>query len=446
MTDSYKKILKTDGASPSLISWFNDALLQLNSKQNELIDITLVEPVQLNDIPHKNTLSTNDYLKKGESHLNKCAVIKLNGGLGTTMGCDTAKSLLEIKPDMTFLECISQQIQYLNDKYSVSVPVLLMNSFYTDIDTKNAIKNTNIQTFLQDRIPKIDANNFKVVTNKDNDIQWCPPGHGNIFLSIYHSGILQKLLDTGIDTVFISNSDNVGAVLDPEILGYMKSNHYSFLMEVTPRTPLDIKGGTLIKSSKKFQLLERSQISINQIEQFENTSLFELFNTNNLWVHLPTLKHLLLENKLKLPLIVNKKKYGNQNIIQCETAMGSALSCFDKTQLLAVTRDRFLPVKQYADLFLLRSSLYQYDPSGTFIRATKSNLPKIELDYKSMTQFNHCVGIVPNIKHLNKLIVKGEFYWGENITLSGDVALINTSGVPVYLSNQTFNNTKKYYK
>ena len=72
--------------------------------------------------------------------LDQLVVIKLNGGLGTSMGCSGPKSVIPVRSDLTFLDLTVQQIEYLNKKYSANVPLVLMNSFNTDEDTHKIIR------------------------------------------------------------------------------------------------------------------------------------------------------------------------------------------------------------------------------------------------------------------------------------------------------------------
>jgi UTP--glucose-1-phosphate uridylyltransferase len=86
--------------------------------------------------------------------LDKLVVLKLNGGLGTTMGCTGPKSVIEVRDGFTFLDLIVIQIESLNKKYGCNVPLLLMNSFNTNEDTqkileKYATTNIEIHTFNQ---------------------------------------------------------------------------------------------------------------------------------------------------------------------------------------------------------------------------------------------------------------------------------------------------------
>ncbi len=64
--------------------------------------------------------------------LDKLVILKLNGGLGSTMGCTLPKSAIEVRQEMSFLDMTVRQVEYLNSLYGVDVPLLLMNSFKTE--------------------------------------------------------------------------------------------------------------------------------------------------------------------------------------------------------------------------------------------------------------------------------------------------------------------------
>ena len=67
-----------------------------------------------------------------KSMLDKLVVVKLNGGLGTSMGCKGPKSIIQVRSDLSFLDLTVQQIEHLNKTYDADVPLILMNSFNTD--------------------------------------------------------------------------------------------------------------------------------------------------------------------------------------------------------------------------------------------------------------------------------------------------------------------------
>ena len=156
---------------------------------------------------------------KDKSVLNKLAVLKVNGGLGTSMGMTGAKSALEVKNDMTFLDLTVRQIEHLNTSNRVDVPLLLMTSFNTHDDTLRIIKKyanqqLRITTFNQSRYPRIFKETLLPCPKRADDDKkhWYPPGHGDVFNALYQSGVLDQLILEGKEYIFISNSDNLGAV------------------------------------------------------------------------------------------------------------------------------------------------------------------------------------------------------------------------------------------
>jgi UTP--glucose-1-phosphate uridylyltransferase len=167
--------------------------------------------------------------------LQKLAVLKVNGGLGTSMGrfpsisispilkriagMTGAKSALEVKNAMTFLDLTVQQIEHLNVTHNLDVPLILMTSFNTHEDTLRIIKKyadqkLRITTFNQSRYPRIMKDSlFPCPKTADEDKSaWYPPGHGDLYDALLHSGVLDQLLADGKEYLFVSNSDNLGAV------------------------------------------------------------------------------------------------------------------------------------------------------------------------------------------------------------------------------------------
>jgi UTP--glucose-1-phosphate uridylyltransferase len=213
----------------------------------------------------------NTLLKPTETEtgqlLSKLAVLKLNGGLGTTMGCVGPKSAIEVRDGMTFLDLTVRQIEYLNTEHSVHVPLILMNSFNTDAETKRIIQkyvnqDLNIITFNQTRFPRIQKESHLPMP-KDHfggSGDWYPPGHGDLFEAIVHSGTLDKLLAEGKEFLFVSNVDNLGATVDVNILKHFVDSKAEFIMELTDKTKADIKGGTLIEYENSIRLLEIAQV------------------------------------------------------------------------------------------------------------------------------------------------------------------------------------------
>merc|ERR1719262_1856282 len=118
--------------------------------------------------------------------LKETVVLKLNGGLGTGMGLDKAKSLLPVASGNTFLDLIAKQVAFMKSKYNMpDLKFMLMNSFSTSQDTLEALaKYPTLGTgddleFVQNKAPKVTKSDLTPVTwAKDPGHEWCPPGHG----------------------------------------------------------------------------------------------------------------------------------------------------------------------------------------------------------------------------------------------------------------------------
>lgn len=388
----------------------------------------------------------------GKRALAKTAVIKLNGGLGTSMGLEQAKSLLTVKEGLSFLDIIAQQAQLTN------VPLLLMNSFSTEEDSLALLEkypdlNKDLpHSFLQHKEPKIRQDNLQPVEWPENpELAWCPPGHGDIYTALVTSGTLEGLLEKGYEYAFVSNADNLGAVVDLAILGYFVDNEIPFMMEVADRTEMDKKGGHLAERlDGQLVLRESAQCPPEDTAAFQDINRHKYFNTNNLWFHLPTLYRQMSahNNRLGLPIIRNSKTVDPRDpqsppVYQLETAMGSAIAVFEGAQAIRVPRSRFAPVKTTEDLLAVRSDAYTLTedfrivPSGS----RKMRQFNITLDnryYKYVSdldeRFPHGV---PSLAKNKSLVIEGDFIFGKDVVCQGDVHLRNESGQPIRIPDGT---------
>ncbi|CAK9317954.1 unnamed protein product [Citrullus colocynthis] len=371
--------------------------------------------------------------------LDKLVVLKLNGGLGTTMGCTGPKSVIEVRNGLTFLDLIVIQIENLNSKYGCNVPLLLMNSFNTHDDTQKIIEkykgsNVEIHTFNQSQYPRLVAEDYlplpsKGRTDKDG---WYPPGHGDVFPSLKNSGKLDALISQGKEYVFVANSDNLGAVVDLQILNHLIQNKNEYCMEVTPKTLADVKGGTLISYEGKVQLLEIAQVPDEHVNEFKSIQKFKIFNTNNLWVNLKAIKRLVEANALKMEIIPNPKEVDGIKVLQLETAAGAAIRFFDHAIGVNVPRSRFLPVKATSDLLLVQSDLYTLVDGFVLrnkARQSPSN-PSIELgpEFKKVGNFLSRFKSIPSIIDLDSLKVVGDVWFGVGVVLKGKVTITAKPG------------------
>lgn len=372
--------------------------------------------------------------------LDKLVVLKLNGGLGTTMGCTGPKSVIEVRNGLTFLDLIVIQIETLNKKYGCNVPLLLMNSFNTHDDTlkiveKYANSNIEIHTFNQSQYPRLVVEDFTPLPSKGNTGKdaWYPPGHGDVFPSLMNSGKLDALLSQGKEYVFVANSDNLGAVVDLKILNHLINNKNEYCMEVTPKTLADVKGGTLISYEGRVQLLEIAQVPDEHVNEFKSIEKFKIFNTNNIWVNLKAIKRLVQESALNMEIIPNPKEVDGVKVLQLETAAGAAIRFFDRAIGINVPRSRFLPVKATSDLLLVQSDLYTLSDDGYVVRNEARKIPSnpsIELgpEFKKVGNFLSRFKSIPSIVELDSLKVSGDVWFGASITLKGKVTITAKPG------------------
>lgn len=371
--------------------------------------------------------------------LDKLVVLKLNGGLGTTMGCTGPKSVIEVRNGLTFLDLIVRQIESLNNKYDCKVPLVLMNSFNTHDDTieivqKYSNSNIDIHIFNQSQYPRMVAEDLTPWpcngrTDKDG---WYPPGHGDVFSALLNSGKLDELISQGKEYVFIANSDNLGATVDLKILNHLVKNQTEYCMEVTPKTLADVKGGTLISYEGRVQLLEIAQVPEEHVSEFKSIEKFKIFNTNNLWVNVKAIKRLVEADALKMEIIPNPKEVDGVKVLQLETAAGAAIRFFDRAIGVNVPRSRFLPVKATSDLLLVQSDLYTLE--GGFVirnpaRVNPTN-PSIDLgpEFKKVGNFLKRFKSIPSIIGLDSLKVSGDVWFGSGIVLKGKVIIESKQG------------------
>jgi UDP-N-acetylglucosamine pyrophosphorylase len=380
--------------------------------------------------------------------LSQSLIIKLNGGLGTSMGLERAKSLLQVKNGLTFLDFIARQVLHLRKQHGVQLRFMLMNSFNTSGDTLDFLAKypelgaARDLELLQSQVPKVDAASLRPASWPENPaLEWCPPGHGDIYPSLLGSGALDRLLDEGVRYAFVSNSDNLGASLDLGLLAWFAASGLGFLMEVAERTMSDRKGGHLARRGSTFLLRESAQCPEQDMAQFQDIKRHRFFNTNNLWIRLDELKKLLNASGgfIPLPMIKNAKtvdprKKDSPRVFQLETAMGAAIQCLEKAGAMIVPRSRFAPVKTTSDLLGLRSDAYAITEDWRVILANGDLPPTLDLDanqYKLVDQLDQQTASgVPSLKQCRELVVRGPVQFSSRNVFQGKVTVRNPSAVP----------------
>eukprot|EP00937_MAST-01D_sp_MAST-1D-sp2_P002553 g2553.t1 len=470
--DVFESKLRDDGRSDACVEAFRssyEALLRGESgtiKEADIepaTDIRYLEPVAPPAPPtaaapvatKPRRASIREETTADPSLLAQTVVVKLNGGLGTSMGLDKAKSLLEVKDGLCFLDLICRQVVRLREAHGSSVRFMFMNSFSTSADTAAflasrypALAAEPGVELMQNRVPKVDAASLAPASWAANpELEWCPPGHGDLYASLAGSGKLDELLAAGVKYMFVSNSDNLGATLDVDLLTHFAHSDAPFLMEVCERTENDKKGGHLAlrRADGRLILRESAQCADADKALFQDTSKHRFFNTNNLWVRLDRLRELLDRSGgiVPLPMIKNAKTVDPRDgaspaVFQLETAMGAAIECFDGADAAVVPRERFAPVKKCSDLLMLRSDAYALSDElrPALAAGAGARAPVVVLDakrFKLVPQLEAATALgVPSLARCTRLEVEGPgtVHFGAGVTLVGAVRVLNRGGEP----------------
>jgi len=428
--------MEREGLPEAAIDTFRHYYEQVAEGETGMLPESDIEPVD--------DVQPLDDLPEGEPPLDAAVVIKLNGGLGTSMGMTGPKSLVEVKDGLTFLDIIVRQVLELRERTGARLPLVLMNSFSTRDASLEALgRYDDLEAdvpldFLQNKVPKLLADDLEPAEWPDDPaLEWAPPGHGDLYTALVTSGLLDELLERDYRHAFVSNADNLGAVLEPRILAWIAGEGIPFVMEVADRTEADRKGGHIARrrDGSGLVLREIAQTPDEDVDAFQDTDRHRFFNTNTLWVDLQALRALLDERDgvLGLPMIVNRKTVdpsdkGSPEVVQLETAMGAAIDVFDGARALRVPRRRFAPVKTTSDLLALRSDAYVLTEDAHVEPAEgRDGPPVVDLDdehYKLLADFEERFPAgAPSLVACERLTVEGDVEFGADVVVRGAVTV-----------------------
>jgi UTP--glucose-1-phosphate uridylyltransferase len=437
--------MRADGVAEVAQKTFAHYYELLRAGQTGTLAESEIEPVE--ELPDADELADDE--AGAHEALAQTVVIKLNGGLGTSMGMTGPKSLLEVKDGLTFLDITVHQIRALRNATGARLPLVLMNSFATRDASLEALAPYDDlpvdgvpADLLQSKVPKLAADDLSPASWPDDpSLEWAPPGHGDLYPSLLSSGLLEALLHGGYRYAFVANVDNLGAVLEPRILAWLAREQIPFLKEVADRTAADRKGGHLAQRAggdgSGLVLREIAQTPQEDVDAFQDTSRHRFFNTNTLWLDLRALGAVLDERGgvLGLPMIVNRKTVDpgdadSTPVIQLETAMGAAIDVFDGARAIRVGRERFAPVKTTDDLLALRSDAYELTPDGRIVLAAAragEGAPLVQLDpeyFKLVRDFDaRFPAGAPSLVEAQRLTVRGDVAFGADVVVRGEVTV-----------------------
>ncbi|MGO1562702.1 MAG: UTP--glucose-1-phosphate uridylyltransferase [Actinomycetaceae bacterium] len=398
-----------------------------------------IEP--LTDVPRLFEVDVDD--DAAEQALSETAFLRLNGGLGTSMGMTGPKSLLPVRGGETFLDIVVGQLRAAREVTGSRLPLVLMQSFRTKAPTREALAaHPDItvdgvpQDFVQNQVPRLTEDDLAPVEwPADPELEWAPPGHGDLYTALYDLDLPRTLLDAGYRYLTVSNIDNLGAAPDARLAGWFAASGAPFAMEVCRRTAADRKGGHLAvrRSDERLVLRETAQTADDDRGAFSDIARHRYFNTNSLWFDLEALDRVLRERGgvLDLPLIRNVKTVdpsdtSSPKVVQMESAMGAAIELFDGAEPIEVGRERFLPVKTTDDLLLVRSDAYELG-DGHRLVARMDPVPLISLDrdaYRTVDQLDAAFPDgPPSLLRAESLTVNGAVTFGSGVDVVGRVEI-----------------------
>jgi UTP--glucose-1-phosphate uridylyltransferase len=430
------------GVHPLAIEVFAHHYRQLERGETGFIPESSIEPLDMAALADAEVDE-----ETGVRALRQTAVIKLNGGLGTSMGMERAKSLLCVRRGLSFLDIIARQTLHLRRTHDARIPLVFLNSFRTSADTLAALSRyADLAVdgipleLLQNKEPKLlERDLTPVAWPRDPGLEWCPPGHGDLYTAMSASGLIPKLLAAGYRQVFVSNADNLGAVPEPRVAGWFAQSGAPFAIEAVRRTPSDRKGGhfAVREADGRIVLRETAQTAPEDLDALGDLGRHRFTSTNNIWIDLESVQAALdgRDGMLGLPLIRNVKTVdpadpSTPKVVQIESAMGAAIEIFEDARTIEVTRRRFVPVKTTNDLLVLRSDVYDIGADFVLDQAAPM-VPFVDLDgvYKLVGDFDQRFKEgAPSLREAESFVVDGDWTFGNNVRIVGNVTLDGERG------------------
>ncbi len=310
---------------------------------------TLTPPIEddVRTLPERGTPEDEELEQIGLTAMRggECALLVMAGGMATRMG-GVVKSLVEALPGQRFLDLRLAEARTLERLSERRVPLWLMTSHATDQATDEALGADRddyfVTTFVQELSLRLTPEG-DLFTRQNGEVSLHAPGHGDLVDALRNSGLLEKFIERGGKYVTVANIDNLGASLDPRIIGFHIKHGHAATCEVVDKVGTD-KGGVPVRVDGRPVVLEEFRIP----DSFDPSSV-RVFSTNTFTLNAQAL----LELKMPWTFFTVEKKVEERKAIQFERLLNEITSALD-TVYLRLPREgaasRFLPVKDYKEL------------------------------------------------------------------------------------------------
>ena len=360
--------MRREGLPDIAIETFADYERRLREGEQGTLPESEIEP--LDDLPDAAELPEG-----GDEALDRVVVLKLNGGLGTSMGMTRAKSLLEVKDGLSFLDIIVRQVlapaRADRRAHAAAADEQLRHPGGLAGGARalpGAGASTCRSTSSRARCRSCSPTDSSRSSGPPNPaLEWAPPGHGDVYTSLPPPGCSSELLDARLPVPLRlqRGQPRRGArAAHPRLVrargaavpvGGDRPHRGATEGRAPGAPPRD--GGLVLR--------ETPRRPDEDMDAFQDTTRHRFFNCNTIWLDLRALARRSSERDgvLGLPMIVNRKTVdptdpSSPAVIQLETAMGAAIDVFEGAAALHVPRSRFAPVKTTNELLALRSDAY----------------------------------------------------------------------------------------
>jgi UTP--glucose-1-phosphate uridylyltransferase len=312
--------------------------------------------IDVGDAPSTDTAGFERLVASGRDALTngRLAFCVMAGGMATRMG-GVVKALLDVLPQETFLDLRMHENAAWSAHCARPVPLWIMTSHATDAPIREALDQrgagTHIATFPQNLALRLtrEGRLFRTIEGEPSPYA---TGHGDLPDALRRSGLLARFVERGGQFVWIANIDNVGATIDPALLGLFAQQKVDAMVELAPKRPGDRGGipawadagrpGT--RPVRQLQVLEEFRLPVG----FDAASV-RVFNTNTMLVRADAL----LRAPLRWTWFEVEKLVGGRMAIQFERLLQEITATL-RTAYVRVPRDgaasRFVPVKGFDEL------------------------------------------------------------------------------------------------
>lgn len=314
-----------------------------------------VEPPRTDDVirlPDASDDGYDDARTRGLEALRggELAVVVLNGGMATRFG-GVVKGIVEAVDGRSFLEVKLRQVADAAAATGAAVHCAVMNSFATDEPTRSFVRTRSLpeplffSQFVSLRLNP-DGSLFR---EDDGRVSLYSPGHGDLLEALRTSGVLAELRHAGARQLMVSNVDNLGARVDPAVLGMHIRSGRPMTVEVARKNPGDV-GGAPARVDGRLALIEGPRFP----PSFDQDAI-PVFSTNTVLFDLDV-----LETPYELTWLYVGKEVAGRPAVQLEHLFHEISAVLPTTYLEVPRvgpRGRFLPIKTPADLAAARGSL-----------------------------------------------------------------------------------------